>query len=219
LKESKYSADEIDDLKIENQIEYFRRDYMDFLLKSKPEKYNAFLKKAVETFDLFGLGFALAFAWKQTAHILLHTPINVATLNGAIFGMIRPDVYDRYDVDTAIGVYEQVFQPLAESKGLEFQNNILKLKVAIKVPIVKPKPISDEKLEKMTQKADAKLKGFCPPGKVINPLTGRCVKECGLRQYRNAQFRCVGTKRTVRKKSAKSSGRTLSLRESKPLKN
>ncbi len=215
LKDSKYSADEIDELKIENQIEYFRRDYLDFLLKSKPEKYDAFLKKATETFDLFGVGLAFAFAWQQTAHILLHTPINVATLNGAIFGMIRPDVYDRYDVDTAIGVYEKILEPLAESKGLEFQNNILQPKVVIDVPIVKPKPMSEEQFEKMTQKADAKIKGFCPPGKVLNPLTGRCVKECGPGQYRNAQFRCVGARRTARKKSAKSSGRTLSIRESK----
>ena len=210
LKDTKYSADEIEELKIENQIEYYRRDYLDFLLKSTPEKYDAFLKKATETFDLFGVGLAIAFAWQQTAHILLHTPINVATLNGAIFGMIRPDVYDRYDLDTALGVYEKILEPLAESKGLEFQNNILKPKVAIDVPIVKPKPRSEEQFEKMTRKADAKLKGFCPPGKVLNPLTGRCVKECGPGQYRNAQFRCVGARRTVRKKSAKSSGRTLS---------
>ena len=215
LKDTKYSADEIEELKIENQIEYYRRDYLDFLLKSTPEKYDAFLKKATETFDLFGVGLAIAFAWQQTAHILLHTPINVATLNGAIFGMIRPDVYDRYDLDTALGVYEKILEPLAESKGLEFQNNILKPKVAIDVPIVKPKPMSEEQFEKMTRKADAKLKGFCPPGKVLNPLTGRCVKECGPGQYRNAQFRCVGARRTVRKKSAKSSGRTLSIRASK----
>jgi len=215
LKDTKYSADEIDDLKIENQIEYFRRDYLDFLLKSEPEKYLSFLKKATETFDLFGLGFALAFAWQQTAHILLHTPINVATLNGAIFGMIRPDVYDRYDLDTALGVYEQILEPLALTKGLVFQNNILKPKAVINVPIVKPKPISDAKLEKLTQKSDANLKGFCPPGKDINPLTGRCVNECGAGQYRNAQFRCVGARKTARKKSAKkslSSNRTLSVR-------
>jgi hypothetical protein len=104
---------------------------------------------------------------------------------------------------------------LALTKGLVFQNNILKPKAVINVPIVKPKPISEEQFEKMTQKADANLKGFCPPGKEINPLTGRCVNECGPGQYRNAQFRCVGARKTARKKPAKkslSSNRTLSVR-------
>jgi serine/threonine protein kinase len=218
LKDTNYSEDEKNELTIENQIEYFRRDYLDFLLKSKPENYDSFLKKATETFDLFGVGLALAFSWQQTAHILLHTHINVATLNGAIFGMIRPDVYDRYDVDTAIAIYEKILEPLAEVKGLAFQNNILKPKVVSSVPIVKPKSISEEEFEKMTQKADENLKKICPAEREMNPLTGRCVKKCKTGKYRNSRFRCVGAKKTLRKKSTKTTGRTVSVRASKQTK-
>jgi hypothetical protein len=120
-----YSDNDKEELKIENQFEYYVTDYEDFFIKSKPENYNVFLKKTIETFDLFGVGLALAYAWRNTCHILLKTPVNIATLNSTIFGMIRPDIYDRYDLDTAIGVYEFVLQPLAEYRGMVFKNNEL----------------------------------------------------------------------------------------------
>lgn len=212
---TKYSADDVDELVIETQIDYFVQDYLDFLLKSKPGNYDSFLKKSIETFDLFGVGFALAYAWRNTAHILLHTHINVVLLNTTIFGMLRPDVYDRYNVDSALGVYETVLQPLALAKGLEFQNNVLKPKMDINVSTVKPKPISDKRLEKITEKADSRLvNNICPHGKMLNPLTGRCVKECDEGQYRNKQFRCITARKTAKKSAKKpvSSNRTLSVK-------
>jgi hypothetical protein len=42
----------------------------------------------------------------------------------------------------------------------------------------------------------------CPPGKELNPKTGRCIKQCGSNETRNAQGRCV--KKTRRYKSSSS---------------
>lgn len=54
---------------------------------------------------------------------------------------------------------------------------------------------------KVTLKPSATTK-VCPPGKEINPKTGRCIKKCGPNETRNAQGRCV--KKTRRYKSSSS---------------
>jgi serine/threonine protein kinase len=53
----------------------------------------------------------------------------------------------------------------------------------------------------------------CPPGKEINPKTGRCIKQCASNETRNAQGRCV--KQTRRIKSRTSSNRTRSRSSSR----
>jgi serine/threonine protein kinase len=41
----------------------------------------------------------------------------------------------------------------------------------------------------------------CPPGKEINPKTGRCIKQCAPNETRNAQGRCVKKTRRMRSSS------------------
>lgn len=48
----------------------------------------------------------------------------------------------------------------------------------------------------------------CPAGKELNPKTGRCIKQCGPNETRNAQGRCV--KKTRRHKSRSSNSQTRS---------
>ena len=48
----------------------------------------------------------------------------------------------------------------------------------------------------------------CPPGKEINPKTGRCIKKCGPNETRNASGRCV--KNTTRRVKRSSSSRSRS---------
>jgi hypothetical protein len=84
--------------------------------------------------------------------------------------------------------------------------------------------MSDAALEKSMEEKDEKLrKKICPAGKVLNPLTGRCVKECEPNQQRDEKFHCKTVKVPKEKKAkapkkakncSKSKGRTRSCETS-----
>ena len=63
---------------------------------------------------------------------------------------------------------------------------------------------------KVSLKATSKV---CPPGKEINPKTGRCIKQCASDETRNAQGRCV--KKTRRHTSRSTSTSRSSTSRSK----
>jgi hypothetical protein len=52
------------------------------------------------------------------------------------------------------------------------------------------KPTAKVSATKVTLKSSTATK-VCPPGKELNPKTGRCIKQCAPDETRNAQGRCV----------------------------
>jgi serine/threonine protein kinase len=56
----------------------------------------------------------------------------------------------------------------------------------------------------------------CPPGKEMNPKTGRCIKQCASDETRNAQGRCVkGTRRHISRSSTSRSSTSRSSRKTR----
>ena len=73
--------------------------------------------------------------------------------------------------------------------------------------------MSDAALEKSMEEKDEKLrKKVCPAGKVLNPFTGRCVKECEPNQQRDEKFRCK-TVKVPKKKKTKNSSKSVKKSE------
>jgi hypothetical protein len=76
------------------------------------------------------------------------------------------------------------------------------------------KPLSEElekiayldavPMTKVTLKPSTATK-VCPPGKELNPKTGRCIKQCAPDETRNAQGRCV---KKTRRHTSRSSSRS-----------
>ena len=71
------------------------------------------------------------------------------------------------------------------------------------------KPTAKVSATKVTLKSSTATK-VCPPGKELNPKTGRCIKQCAPDETRNAQGRCI--KKTRRHISRSSSSRSSSSR-------
>ena len=81
---------------------------------------------------------------------------------------------------------------------------------ATKVSLKPTTKVSLKPTTKVSLKATSKV---CPPGKEINPKTGRCIKQCASDETRNAQGRCV--KKTRRHTSRSTSTSRSSTSRSK----
>jgi len=85
------------------------------------------------------------------------------------------------------------------------------LKPSAKVTL---KPTAKVTLKPTATTAAKPTAKVCPPGKELNPKTGRCIKKCGPGETRNAQGRCV--KKTRRYKSSSTQSRTIRSKEILP---
>lgn len=73
------------------------------------------------------------------------------------------------------------------------------------------KPTAKVSATKVTLKSSTATK-VCPPGKELNPKTGRCIKQCAPDETRNAQGRCVKKTRRHTSRSSSSRSKTRSQR-------
>jgi len=162
-----------------------------FLESTHYVPFEEFLDKSLETFDLYGMCMGLMYVFIKTFHLIKSSKIDYVDLYAHLLFCIRSDTYTRYTVEDALINYENVLGPILMMEHIIFVNHI-PTKVeppspsAIRIP-----SMSEKSLEKSIEQKDKKLlKKVCPPGKIINPLTGRCVKECAPNQQRDAKFRC-----------------------------
>jgi serine/threonine protein kinase len=196
----------------------------DFITETENHKYDEFLDKSIRTFDLYGMCMGLLFVFNNTFHHLKETnsKLDYVELFRHLIFCIRPD-NTRYTVEQALNLYEErVLADILREDHIIFINHI-PTKIEPPPHLSVPK-MSDVALEKSMEEKDEKLrKKVCPAGKVLNPLTGRCVKECKPNQQRDEKFRCKTVKVPKEKKAkaprkakncSKSKGRTRSCETS-----
>jgi hypothetical protein len=188
---------------------YAMRDFIEN--DTKNINYNDFLDKSLETFDLYGMAMGLMYVFKKTYHLLrdFKSKIDYVELFKHLWWCIRPD-YVRYTVEDALNMYEErVLGDILKEDNVIFVNHIPQ-KIESPPKLTVPK-MSDTALEKSMEEQDEKLlKKTCPVGKVLNPFTGRCVKDCKPNQQRDEKFQCKTQKR-LPKQEIKSKQPTIKI--------
>jgi serine/threonine protein kinase len=164
---------------------------LDFIKETEIYTHEEFIDKSLGTFDLYGMTMGLMFVFNKTYHILkkANSKIDYIELYKHLLFCFRPD-NTRYTVEQALNLYEErVLVDILQKNKIKFINHI-PTKIERPKNIRVPK-MSDTALEKSMEKKDKKLLNkICPVGKVLNPFTGRCVKECKVGQQRDDKFHC-----------------------------
>lgn len=179
-------------------------DFKDLINETNTVRFPDFVKKSVETFDLYGVCMGLMFVWNKTYHIMRNSnsKIDYAILYRLLYFGFTPCVNSRYTVDQALHEYERLLFDILKERNTTFVNH-----VPVKnepTPHLHVDKMSDKEFQESTEKEDKKVEAkICPPGKVLNPFTGRCVKECAPGKQRDDKFRCKTVKRTRVKLSKK----------------
>jgi hypothetical protein len=171
---------------------------VDLIKSNSTTPHQEFLDKSLATFDQYGMSMGLMYVFKKTFHLLKETnsKIDYIELFTHLLYCFRPDS-SRYTVEQSLQLYEErVLASILRDDHIIFINHV-PTKIEPPPHLRVPK-MSDVALEKSVEKEDAKLrKKICPAGKVLNPFTGRCVKECAEGQQRDEKFRCKSAKNTA----------------------
>ena len=162
-------------------VDYYVEGYEAFILNfGSPVsmanmKYENFLNKALDTIDVFGVGMALNY-WFHVAKKHLDEGL-ADRLEKMCYAAINPVLAARDDINMLIADYQSI---LREFKLLEKYD--MELVDGIAVERKSPSPVKAESPVKMPRlnKPDEEFvladPAPCPPGKEINPKTGRCIK-------------------------------------------
>jgi len=172
--------------------------YMDGFLNcitTELQEYTTFLKKSLETVDVYGVGISIAYMINMTKHLVDKNFAN--DLEQLSFQMTNSDLSSRYTIDQSIQRFEEILNlhNITQKHKVHFENNkLVKIKAKnMKKKILNPSTIilskhersSDEvvqhkpvceygnKFDNITKKCYKK----CPEGKIRNKITRRCVKK------------------------------------------
>lgn len=173
---------------------YMLKDFQEFLKNEfkNDKQYNALVHKCIRKNDLFYLASTLIELWKKTYHLLKDTPMSYSGLYTFLYKCCSIDLDWAFNTEQAVYVYGIIISDFLKSIDMRIKND--KIVKGATSEIV-PKKMSDDVLQEQIAKLDNKFKDkYCPPGKVINIKTGRCVNECKPGQMRNAEFKCVKDK-------------------------
>lgn len=176
---------------------------MDVLLDTKIS-YNEFLDKSLFTFDLYGMSMGLMYVFLNTFHLLEGSEIDTIELFMHLYDCFRADIELRHTVDEALNEYEEnVLRKIMLSDNVLFVNHVPTQMNPPSPSQINIPTLSDSIVEKSIEKQDQEIrKKTCPSDKIMNPLTGRCVKECGPNQLRDAHFKCRAVKnKTIKVKT------------------
>ena len=187
-------------------------DFKDFIHDMKPEMYDDYLNKCLNTIDVYGVGIGFVTVLINTAKFInRELQIDFTEL---FTRMVTNYLPYRYEPDELLREYENIISKhgLLEKHNKVYENHMLKT--------VSTKKIANEKKEKKEKKnklfdklddIDFTLtdedKEFlnlppaldCGNKKDYNPISKRCVSKCKEDKIRNENFRCVKNK-TVKKK-------------------
>ena len=182
-----------------------------------------FSRKFFNTADIYGAGIALLYVLKCGRHLvatsdtLVHNfQINAENL---FYMMVTPDLSKRIEIDELLNSYENILiaSGIVGKHGKYFLNHeLLNLTNGMKnferkiasIPSNAFK-ISEKEIVELEQKLHSKdgnlPRKICPVGKIVNPVTGRCikvnktmrVKECPPGKIVNpATGRCIKVNKT-----------------------
>ena len=170
----------------------FYLNYNETILESQNVSFNDFIKKSVDTFDLYGVGIAMLYMIKSSRH-LLDTKFTDDVIE-LFLNCVTAQVYDRYTVDTTLSVYHNIIGNFMNKHNKHFVNNFavddnskyVKAKKSLNKTIKKIKLSSPTTTDITTISSKP-----CPDNKEYNRRTKRCVKKCKPNQVRNEKFNCV----------------------------
>jgi len=186
-------------------------DFQDFINDMKPEMYDNYLNKCLNTIDVYGVGIGFIKVLIHTAKFI--NPELQMDFSELFTKMVTNYLPYRCEPDEVLREYENIIgkHGLLEKHNKVYENHILK-DVSTK-KIAKAQKDKKEKINKLFDKLDNidftltdEDKEFlnlppvldCGNKKDYNPITKRCVSKCKDNKIRNESFRCVKNK-TVKK--------------------
>jgi len=150
-----------------------------------------FIKKSLETFDLYGMCMGLLYVLNKTFRHMKGSLIDCTKLYFFLINCVRPDE-SRYTVDQALYIYEsEILGDILKKENIVFVNHV-PTKEKLYVPKVN---ISGMSYVSMRDDKERDKLLLCVEGKEWNVLTGRCVKECKENEERDLNFRCKKEKK------------------------
>jgi serine/threonine protein kinase len=184
------------------KIYMLMEDYYETILYDMdPLKYGHFLKRALSTLDIYGVGFALIHLLNNSAHLIDRTLAN--DLKELFYSMITPSLSKRVLIDSLLDQYEDILsnRGILRKHHVHFDNHALVSGTSIPEKISNDIKTISKKLLKLSnteRKERAKKRiPYCKEGKEYNPKTGTCTKTCKPGYIRNKNFKC--TKKKTRK--------------------
>ena len=178
-------------------------EYSDMILNSMlagDENYNEYLNKCIDTIDLYGVGLAYLQVIKETKHLVDED--FGKELKKLLSKMLEPNYSKRINVDDALNEYESILEKygLMEKHNLHFENHEIKEGKAVPERIEKLiENIDNTDINDNIREINKRIKNneeilnpqrICPPGKVVNPITNRCIKIKQLKGQNKTQKNC-----------------------------
>lgn len=191
----------------ENIIKLYFEDYYRMIIYelNKDTKYEDFLKKSIDTFDIYGTGIAFFCVLSHSLRFLDESLVN--SLTGLFYFMVTPNLQTRMNINTLIHKYENILKNhgLLTKYNKHFENHHLMngpempMDISSKLATIEKKDVAISR-EEMDRIILSKIRE-CPPGKEYKPSTRRCVKQCKDGYIRNVHFKC--TKNKTKKRSSR----------------
>jgi serine/threonine protein kinase len=191
--------------------------------------FDDYLNQTINSIDIYGLGFTLQFVLN---HFNKKNAINndfFTRCSGLFRKMYNFNPFIReLNIENLLNEYENILLEtgLLVRMNKTFVNHIIENKLLVPAEIVEeykeelissPKPISRE-LSRIAELDPPRLliEKPCPEGKELNPKTNRCVNKCKPGYERNADFKCIKTRKAKSKSSSKSIRRCPEGKELNP---
>lgn len=154
----------------------FLQGIHDFFKQYNEWTHEAFVKKSLDTFDIFGVGIAFLYVLKYAKPFMnIHFFDDLYNLS---FRMITPNLKHRYTVAPLLSDYKKLLK-----KHLSFSPSSVVLSNTLLANDCPDGKIRNPKTGRCIKNPVKSLKD-CPDRKVLNPKTGRCVKTVNLRTTR-----------------------------------
>jgi len=169
--------------------------YMDGFLNcitTQLNEYETFLKRSLETVDVYGVGIAIAYVNNMTKHLVDEDFSN--DLGDLSFQMTNSNLSDRYTVEKSIQRFEEILKShtITQKHNVNFKNNkLIKTKANKKNIKLNPNAIILSKYQRSSDEV-FQDKMICTSDKEFDDVTKKCYKKCPEGKIRNKTTkRCV----------------------------
>jgi len=135
----------------EEIIDKYLSDFMNFIIyEMYPENYEKFLKKSLDTIDLFGLGITLQFVLCYSKD--LFDKEKWTKLEELFFNMMRPSLLNRYSVEEAFKIFNEIMDNKSDINTFSYKNIITDLPIVNKLDQAKLTKLVSEQEELLEKK-------------------------------------------------------------------
>lgn len=172
------------------RIRRYVKDLFLFIANMDKMSHAEFMEMSVKTFDLYGLGIALACAFSET-HKYLDEPLR-DRLQEFIYSITTLNVSSRLTPNIAVAEYTRILEEteaFTKKDTKKAKDEPIPTSIRNQIDSIRLKNIAISKKE--VEKVVNKDIRHCPEDKELNPATGRCNKMCKTGYVRNPKFKCV----------------------------